>query len=64
MTDDSPYNVLDDLFHACALAAFLEVASQSGRIPDSEATRRLASRYYEDALAEKNRRAYGNSPSN
>ncbi len=61
MTDDSPDDVLDDLFHACSLAAFLEVASQSVRMPDSETTRRLASRLYEDALAEKNRLADADS---
>ena len=51
MTD----SILDDLFTGCALDAFLEVWCQTGQFPpDSEATRRLAYRFYEDALAEKN----------
>ena len=53
MTDD----VLDDLFHFCALRAYLEVYAQTRQFPpDSEATRQLAYRLYEDALAEKNGR--------
>jgi hypothetical protein len=45
----------DDLFHACAWAAYLEVWHRTGQFPpDSETTRRLAYRYYEDALAGKN----------
>jgi hypothetical protein len=47
----------DDLFHGCAWVAYLEILRQTGQFPpDSEATRRLAYRYYEDALAEKNGR--------
>lgn len=46
--------ILDDLFHGCAWAAFVELAAATGRTPDIEATRRLAYRYYEEALAEKN----------
>jgi hypothetical protein len=50
-------DIWDDLFMGCALTAYLEVWGRSGRFPpDSEATRRLAYRYYEDALAEKNGR--------
>jgi hypothetical protein len=52
MTDD----LFDDLFHGCALAAFVEQASAEQTWPDPEATRRLAYRLYEDALAEKNGR--------
>jgi hypothetical protein len=49
-------DILDDLFTGCALTAFLEIWEQTGQFPpDSEATRRLAYRYYEEALAEKNR---------
>ncbi len=62
MTDD----ILDDLFHFCALRAYLEVYAQTRQFPpDSEATRQLAYRLYEDALAEKNRRKQpqGNGPS-
>jgi len=48
--------ILDGLFHACAWAAYVDQAAlQHGR-PDSVATRQRAYRYYEDALAEKNRR--------
>ena len=49
-------DVLDSLFHGCALAAYVDQAiAEQGR-PDSEATRQRAYAYYEDALAEKNRR--------
>jgi hypothetical protein len=47
-------NILDDLFHACALRAFVEVSRQCQGWPDSEATRRLAYSLYEEALAAKN----------
>jgi hypothetical protein len=53
MPDDS---VLDDLFPACALAAFLEQAHAQQGWPDMEATRCRAYELYEDALAEKNGR--------
>jgi hypothetical protein len=53
MPDDS---VLDDLFPACALAAFLEQARAEQGWPDMEATRIRAYQLYEAALAEKNRR--------
>jgi hypothetical protein len=47
----------DDLFHNSAWAAYLQVMHESGQFPpDSEATRRLAFRLYEEALAKKNRR--------
>lgn len=52
-------DILDDLFSACALAAFLEQAARQQAWPDPEATRRLAYRLYEEALAEKNRRSAG-----
>lgn len=44
-------DILDDLFHGCAFAAYVELASECGGPPDEEATRRLAFRYYEEALA-------------
>ena len=44
----------DDLFHGCALAAYIDQAIQQGGPPDEEATRKRAFRYYEMALAEKN----------
>lgn len=36
-----------DDFHACALAAFVDVASECGAWPDSEAVRVRAYEYYE-----------------
>ena len=54
MSGDSLDDVLDDHFLGCALAAFLELAVASGRMPDSDAPRRLAYHYYEEDLAEKN----------
>jgi hypothetical protein len=56
MTAESDDDILDDLFHGCALAAYLDQAAAEQGWPDSEATRQRAYRYYEDALAEKNRR--------
>jgi hypothetical protein len=50
MTD----SILDELFHGCALTAFLEQAALQQGWPDPEATRRRAYRLYEDALAGKN----------
>lgn len=50
MTDD----LLDEIFHGCALAAYLMVAAQTQGPPDSETTRRLAYRLYEEELARKN----------
>lgn len=47
--------IWDDLFHSCAFAAYVELAMACGGPPDSEATRRLAYRYYEKALAAKHR---------
>jgi hypothetical protein len=47
-------DILDHLFHACALAAFLDQAGEQRGWPDSEATKHRANRYYEDALREKN----------
>lgn len=52
-TDDE---ILDSLFHGCALAAFLDQAAEQQGWPESEATRERAYAYYEDALAERNRR--------
>jgi hypothetical protein len=52
MTDD----ILDQLFHGCALKAYLEVWAETRQFPpDSETTRQRAFRLYEAALAEKNR---------
>jgi hypothetical protein len=54
--DDDYDEILDGLFHACAWAAYLDQAEAEQGWPDSEATRQRAYRYYEDAIAEKNRR--------
>jgi hypothetical protein len=53
MTDDHD-DILDDLFHGCAWAAYLDQAAEQRGWPDSEATKLRAYRYYEAALAEKN----------
>jgi hypothetical protein len=55
MTDNPTFDPLDDLFHGCAFAAYVELAVECGGVPDMNATRRLAYRYYEEALAEKHR---------
>jgi hypothetical protein len=47
-------DILDGLFHGCALAAFLEQAEAEQGWPESEATKQRAYRLYEDALAAKN----------
>ncbi len=49
-------DILDHLFHRCALAAYLDQAAEQRGWPDSEATKQRAYRYYEEALAEKNAR--------
>ncbi len=46
--------ILDDLFHATAWAAYIDQAKAEQGWPDSEATKRRAYLYYEDALAGKN----------
>jgi hypothetical protein len=48
MTADG--DILDDLFHSCALRAFLEQAAEEQGWPDCEATKHRAYRYYEEAL--------------
>lgn len=53
MSDLPTDDILDDLFHGCAFAAYVEQAALTGSPPCPEATRRLAYRYYEDALAER-----------
>ena len=44
-------DILDDLFHGCALAAYLDQAEAERGWPSREATWLRACRYYEDALA-------------
>lgn len=50
-------DILDDLFHGCAFAAFVEQAAIERDWPDPEATRIRAYRHYEEALAARNRDA-------
>ena len=45
--------LFDDLFHAAALAAYLDEASFQQGPPDRERTRRRALRYYEEELCRK-----------
>jgi hypothetical protein len=56
MTGECDDDILDGLFHACALRAYLDQAVAEQRWPDPDATRRRAYDYYERALAEKNLR--------
>ena len=56
MTAESDDDIMDSLFHGCALAAYLDQATEQQGRPDSVATRQRAYAYYEKALAEKNRR--------
>ena len=50
-------DILDNLWHGSAWAAYLDQMAEEGRFPpDREATRRRAYDYYEEALAEKHRR--------
>ena len=53
---DESDDILDSLFHGSAWRAYAELVAEQGFPPDSEATRRRAYRYYEDALAEEDRR--------
>ena len=55
MSADTEYDeILDGLFHGCALRAYLDQAAEQRGWPDSEATKRRANDYYEQALREKN----------
>jgi hypothetical protein len=47
--------ILDDLFHGCAFAAYVELAATCGGVPDPDATRRLAFRFYEEELSARNK---------
>ncbi|MGL4554479.1 MAG: hypothetical protein ACRC33_25225, partial [Gemmataceae bacterium] len=47
-------DVLDDMFHACALEAFVTVARACGGPPPGEPVRRLAHALYEARLKEEN----------
>lgn len=46
--------IFDDLFHACALEAFVAESRATGDWPNPERTRRRAYALYETALAEAN----------
>ncbi len=48
-------NILDDLFHGCALVAYLDEVRRTQDWPGYEATRRRAFHYYEEALRDKHR---------
>ena len=48
-------DILDDPFHGAAFAAFVDEAVISQGPPCPERTRLRAYRYFEEALAEKNR---------
>ncbi len=50
-------DLLDDPFHDCAFAAYVELAIETRGVPDEEATRRRAFRYFEAALAAKQGRS-------
>ena len=54
MTPDD--DILDDLFHGCAWAAYIDQAHAERGRPHIAATRRRAFRYYEQELARKNGR--------
>jgi hypothetical protein len=56
-------DILDSIWHGCAWAAYLDqMAEERHWPPDSEATRRRAYAYYDEALAEKNAKKVGRSP--
>jgi hypothetical protein len=43
--------ITGDLFHCCALVAFVEVARETGGWPDGKAVKAKAYRLYEEELA-------------
>jgi len=55
------HDPLDDLFHACALEAFLEQARLQKAWPEEEATRRRAFLLYEEKLAQEHGRGRSRS---
>lgn len=54
-------DILDDLFHGCAFAAYVEEAVACGGPPCEEKTRRRAFRLYEETLAEGRKRSDANA---
>jgi hypothetical protein len=62
MPDDLD-ELLDSLFHGCALAAYIDQARDDGQWPpDSEATKWRAYRYYEEELAARNQQKRAAEP--
>lgn len=53
--------ILDDIFHGCAFAAFVEEARRWQAWPESERVRVRAFDYYEQTLAAKSARRSGSS---
>ncbi len=51
MTSQLDEDIFDDLFHGCALAAFVEQGHLQKAWPDREQTRRRAFQLYEERLA-------------
>jgi len=45
--------IIDDLFHGCAFAAFVELAVACKGVPEVEATRRRAYDLYQQGLDQK-----------
>ena len=43
-------DILDDLFHGCAFAAYVQLVVVTGKPPDQEATRQLAYQLYQEEL--------------
>ena len=54
MTTPLDDEIFSDLFHSCALTAYLEQAAETGTWPDANRTRQRAYRLYEEALRERN----------
>ncbi len=54
---DDTKDLLDDLFHGCAFAAFVEEAQLAQQMPCPEKTKRRAYRYFEAELAKKQDRS-------
>ncbi len=53
--DDELHDFISDLFHNCALTAFVEVWRETGQFPpDSRMTMHRANRLYEEELAKQN----------
>lgn len=46
-------HILDDIFHSCALVAFVQVSQECQGWPPSEQVRQVAYRLYEDELKAK-----------